>query len=530
MKVYFSGIGGIGMSALAQISLAKGYTVLGSDIKKTFITDKLQNLGIQIFYEQSANNIDNSIDLLVYSSSIDEYNPEIKRAKELGINVVHRSDYLQEIIKDHKVIAITGSSGKTTTSSLTTFGFNKIGIKTNGIIGGWVREWDSNVIYFNDSDITVIEADESDGSLINYNPVISVINDLSIDLNVNSPTFKNIPIDNLKYALYEIFFNYIKKIISNNGRIIFSLDNSVLEFIRYFNLEKYIENFYFYGSYQDFIKNKEFLKDFSYRVLYYQDVDFYLDNGNPYISSNLFYFSYKGKEFLVDSLGKLNLATIGEYNLHNSLAAVSCFIIYNEIFNYFNDFQEFKGEVIKFIKGLYNFSGPKRRFEILYNDLIDIGNSLSRLIVVDDYAHNPKKIYSLVSSLALFYNNYYKVVIYQPHRYTRTLIFWQDLMYIFKNLDLLVILPIYTANESSIIGISSENLAKEIFKYKESLNINEILYIETYENLEKTLLSKLNILKDKVIVFVGAGSITNFANSFANTIKFNINKSITNSK
>ncbi len=530
MKIYFSGIGGIGMSALAQISLNQGFTVLGSDIKKTFITDKLQKLGIKIFYEQSANNIDSSIDLLVYSSSIDEENPEIKKAKELGINIIHRSDYLQEIIKNHKVIAITGSSGKTTTSSLTSFGFNKMEIKTNGIIGGWVREWDSNVIYFNDSDITVIEADESDGSLINYNPVISVINDLSIDLNINSPKFKNVPIDNLKYALYEIFFNYVKKIVSNNGKVIFSLDNSVLDFIKYFNLWDYIKDFYFYGSYEDFINNKDFLKDFNYKLLYYQDVDFYVNNGNPYISSDLFYLNNEDNQVSIDSLGKLSLATIGKYNLYNSLAAVWVFIIYNQMFNNFNDFKKLKSNVIKFINGLYNFLGPKRRFEILYNNLIDIDGNSSRLVVVDDYAHNPKKIYSLVSNLALFYKDYYKVVIYQPHRYTRTLIFWQDLKYVFKDVDLLVILPIYTANESPIIGISSENLTKEILKNKESLNIDEIIYIESYEVLEKTLLSKLRVLKDKVMVFVGAGSITNFANSFANNIKLSFNKSISNLK
>lgn len=517
MKVYFSGIGGIGMSALAQIANIKGFNVLGSDIKRSYIIDKLEKLGIKIYNEQSANNIDNSINLLVYSSSIDEYNPEIKKAKELKINILHRSNYLQDIIKNHKVIAITGSSGKTTTSSLISYGFNKIGIKVNGIIGGWVREWDSNVIYFNDSNISVIEADESDGSLINYKPIISVINDLSIDLNINSPTFKSIPIDKLKYAVYDIFFEYIKNIVFNNGRIIFSLDNSIIEFINYFNFKKYLDKISFYGSYQEFIDKKELLNNLNYDLLYYKDVNIKLENGNPFVSSDLFYYSEKDSN--VYFLGNLCLPTIGKYNLSNASSSVLTFILYNQIYGIFDKKEFFKDYVLKFISSLYDFIGPKRRFEILYNNLDNNGN---RLVIVDDYAHNPKKIYSLVSNLSLFYKNYYKVIIYQPHRYTRTLIFWEDLKYVFKDIDLLIILPIYSAGESPIIGISSENLVKEVLLNKDLLNVKEILYIENYEDLEKELLSRIKILKDKVMVFVGAGNITNLANNFANNINFNV--------
>ncbi|MGC8734432.1 MAG: UDP-N-acetylmuramate--L-alanine ligase [bacterium] len=517
MKVYFSGIGGIGMSALAQIAHIKGCTVLGSDIKRSYIIDKLEKLGIKVYEEQSANNIDNSIDLLVYSSSIDEYNPEMKRAKELGINIIHRSNYLQDIIKNHRVIAVTGSSGKTTTSSLVSYGFNKLGIKVNGIIGGWVREWDSNVIYFNDSDISVIEADESDGSLINYKPIISIINDLSIDLNINSPKFRSIPIDKLKYAIYDIFFEYVKNIVSNNGRIIFSLDDSVIDFMNYFNLRKYLDKISFYGSYEDFISKKEFLDNLNYDLLYYKDIDIKVDNGNPFISSNLFYYSNKSDN---NFLGRLDLSTIGKYNLNNASSAVLTFIVYNQIHKIFDNNNEFFNDyVLKFISSFYNFRGPKRRFEILYNNL---DNNNNRLVIVDDYAHNPKKIYSLVSNLSLFYRDYYKVVIYQPHRYTRTLIFWEDLKHIFKDIDLLIILPIYSAGESSILGISSENLVKEILLNKDSLNISEVLYIENYEILENELLSRIRIMKDKIMVFVGAGNITNYANKFVNKLNLNV--------
>jgi UDP-N-acetylmuramate--alanine ligase len=519
MKVYFSGIGGIGMSALAQISLIKGYQVLGSDIKKSYITDKLEKLGIKIYNEQSANNIDESIDLLVYSSSINEDNPEIKKAKELGINIIHRSNYLQDIIKDHRVISVTGSSGKTTTSSFVSYGFNEAGIKVNGIIGGWVREWDSNVIYFNDSDITVIEADESDGSLINYTPVISIINDLSIDLNINSPKFKSVPIDKLKYAIYDIFFEYVKNIISNDGRIIFSLDNSVIDFINHFNLKKYIDKFSFYGSYEDFIDKKDFLDNLNSQLLYYKGIDIKLEDGNPFIESSIFYFSTKDlRENKYSYTSKLRLSTIGKYNINNALAAILSFIVYNQVYNVIDDELFFRDYVLKFINSLYGFSGPKRRFEILYNNLINFDGNNSRLIVVDDYAHNPKKIYSLISNLALFYRDYYRIVIYQPHRYTRTLIFWEDLKHIFRDIDLLIILPIYSASESPIIGISSKDLAQEISLNKESLNINEVLYLEDYKELEEVLLSKVNILKDKIMVFVGAGNITNFANSFASIL------------
>jgi len=519
MKVYFSGIGGIGMSALAQISLIKGYEVLGSDIKKSYITDKLEQLGIKIYNEQSANNINNSIDLLVYSSSIDENNPEIKKAKELGISIIHRSNYLQDIIKDHRVISVAGSSGKTTTSSFISYGFNKAGIKVNGIIGGWVREWDSNVIYFNDSDVTVIEADESDGSLINYTPVISVINDLSIDLNINSPKFKSVPIDKLKFAIYDIFFEYVKNIISNNGRIIFSLDNSVIDFINHFNLKRYIDEFSFYGSYENFIDKKDFLAGLDSQLLCYKGIDIKLEDGNPFIETNIFYYNNRGFKSNIDEYtSKLRLSTIGSYNINNALASIFSFIVYNQIYNVIDDESFFGDYVLRFINSLYGFLGPKRRFEILYNNLINVEGNYSRLVVVDDYAHNPKKIYSLISNLSLFYRDYYRIVIYQPHRYTRTLIFWEDLKHVFKDLNLLIILPIYSASESPIIGISSKDLTNEIELNKESLNIDEVLYLEDYKELEEVLLSMVNILKDKIMVFVGAGNITNFTNYFVEVL------------
>ena len=520
MKIYFSGIGGIGMSALAQISWFKGFEVIGSDIKRSFIIDKLERLGIKVFIEQSAKNIDSSVDLFVYSSSIDEHNPELNRAKSLGIKVLHRSDYLQEIIKDHRVIAVTGSSGKTTTTSYIAFAFNKMGIKANAIVGGWVKEWDSNVIYFNESDLSVIEADESDGSLLSYNPIISVINDLSVDLNINTPKFRDVPISKLKLALYDIFKTYVGNIIDKGGKVIFSLDNSIVEFIRFLDLNRNFDKFYFFGSYQDLETKRSFLDELGkpYEVLFYKGLEYSLDNGSPYVRAKVFYGLKNDYKVVSDFLFDLNLSTIGDYNISNALASTLVFKVYNECFNGFSgDMGGEKKDLLDFGNSLYGFLGPKRRFEILFNDMVKVGNSDFRVLVVDDYAHNPKKIYSLVSNLSLFYRDYYKVLIYQPHRYTRTLIFWDDLKYVFRDLDLLVVLPIYGSGESPIIGISSENLVKEI--NKENLNIKEILYIEDYSDLEKVLLSKVEIFMDKIFVFVGAGSITNFANSFSNTLK-----------
>ncbi|MCX7758987.1 MAG: Mur ligase domain-containing protein [bacterium] len=488
MKIYFSGIGGIGMSAIAQIAALNGNTVLGSDIKETYITQKLQNNQIKIFFKQEEQNITPDIDLFVYSSAIDKNNPEYKKAQKIGINLVHRSEYLNNILKDKQIIAITGSSGKTTTSTLLGIGLNKLEIQSNIITGGWIKELDSNVLW-NNSKLVVLEADESDGSLLNYPTNIGLITDLAVDINLNSKKFKDTPIEMLKTKLKEVYKEFIENIKNRKGKLIISNDNELYNFTKENNIIA------------DVIFGNRFFKT-ELPYIFFSDIKQTENEGFPIIDFNLNILINDKSEII----GKAKLKTIGKYNALNFTAASAA------IFTLTESIENLK----KLCTVSPELSFTKRRFEILLNDVINN----KRLIVVDDYAHNPKKIKSLIENLNIVYKNYQRIAVFQPHRYTRTMIFWENLKTSFFNLDYLIILPIYEAGEKPIDKINSENLT-ELIK-KEQTQIKKIEYIETFEETIK-MLKKIIQNRDSIVVFIGAGNITNLANEFSQNF-YKVNK------
>lgn len=495
MKIYFSGIGGIGMSAIAQISFLLGNQVLGSDIKPSYITDKLQEMGIKIFFHQQEENITQDINLFVYSSAIDKDNPEYKQAEKLNIPILHRSQYLKEILKNKKVISITGSSGKTTTTTLTGMILNNLSIPVNLITGGWIKELNSNIIW-NDSEWVVLEADESDGSLLNYHSNIGLITDLAVDVNLSSQTFRqlntSINPSNLKQKLKEIYKEFIEKINKIQGKIIISNDQELLNFI---NQNNFKVDIIFGSSFEKF--------DLPY---------FFFDDFNQFEVKGFPYVEFRLKALIKNSLydlGNLKLSTIGKYNVLNFTACASVVFALTQNLNYLKNLTNID---------LNSIQLPKRRFEILFNDIVNN----NRLIVVDDYAHNPKKIKSLINDLNIVYHNYQRIVVFQPHRYTRTMMFWDKLKEVFNNLDYLIILPIYEAGEKPIENINSQNLTNLIKQQKN--NIKEVKYIESFQKTIDFLEEKIKY-KDTIIVFVGAGNITNLANQWANDL-FQLSKTI----
>lgn len=480
MKIFFSGIGGIGMSALAQISLLSNNQTLGSDLKKTYITEKLEKMGIKIFYNQCSENITQNLDLFVYSSAITPDNPEFIKANQLKLTTLHRSEYLNKILKNKQVISITGSSGKTTTTTITGIALNELEIKSNLITGGWIKEIDSNIIW-NNSDLVVLEADESDGSLVNYPSHIGLITDLIVDINLNSQKFKDT--NNPQNRLKDIYTEFVRKIKLNKGKLIISNDKELIHFIE----ENEFKPDIIFGN----LKPNPF-PDIPY--ISFQDLIQTEHNGYPLIKFTL-KINLKEKE---EEIGKVELKTLGTYNALNFTAAASI------IFSLTQNIQTLK-KLCLISKSL---PFAKRRFEILFNDTIKD----KRLIIVDDYAHNPKKIKSLLTNLNQLYQNYQRIVIFQPHRYTRTMMFWENLITAFKGIDHLIILPIYEAGEKPIPGISSQNLTLNIKKHSQSEE--NIFYVETFEQTQK-LLENIIKLKDSIVVFVGAGNITSLANTFA---------------
>lgn len=481
MKIYFSGIGGIGMSSLAQIAHQQNNIVIGSDLKKTYITEKLEKIGIKINYNQVKENITEDIDLFVYSSAIEKDNPEYQMASQLKINSLHRSEYLNQLLKNKKVIAITGSSGKTTTTTLTGIALNKIGIQSNLITGGWITNIDSNTIW-NDSEIVVLEADESDGSLLNYQTTIGLITDLAVDVNINTSKFKNTPLQDLSNKLKEIYLEFIDKIKQNNGSLIISNDLELQKFVE----DKDLPISAIFGN------DSKHQSDYPY--FFYEDLIQYEHNGYPFLKFRV-RFSYKDK---VEDLGMVELRTIGKYNAFNYLAAASIVFVLTQDLKYIKQMNQISS----------SFPFAKRRFEILLNEIING----KRLIVIDDYAHNPKKITSLMKNLNTVYSNYQRIAVFQPHRYTRTLMFWDKLGKSFFDLDQLIILPIYEAGEKPIPQVDSLNLTKLI--KNQSNNINKIQYLESFQETISFLINQISN-RDSLVVFIGAGNITNLAESFA---------------
>jgi len=490
MRIHFSGIGGIGMSALAQIAVTQHY-VQGSDIKQSYITDKLQQMGIKIFFKQTEENITNDLDLFVYSSAIERTNPEYREALNKKIKILHRSEYLNEVIKDKKVIAITGSSGKTTTTTLTGILLNKIGIKSSLITGGWIKSINSNVIWEN-SELVVLEADESDGSLLNYPTHIGLINDLSNDVNLNTSKFKDIPINNITDKLKEVFAEFVHKIKKSNGKVIVSTDNELKQFIKENNLE--VDSLFGIFNSPEEALEKNLSQKKKIPLIYCSNICQREENGYPLTEFDL--HIKIGNEDL--KIGRAKIKTIGYYNALNFTATASIVYILTE-----------KIEALKELCKISEESEfTKRRFEILLNCIFNN----KRLIVVDDYAHNPKKLKALTTNLNYVYKNYKRIVVFQPHRYTRTMLFWDSFQSSFSNLDSLVILPIYEAGEKPIENINSQKLTHQI--QQNNKTIKEITHIETEERLFSYLEEKIQE-DNTIIVFAGAGNITSIAHKFS---------------
>ncbi len=336
-NIHFVGIGGIGMSALAQICAMKKYNVSGSDrlINLGFtdlaIWKYLKKLNIKV-YPQDGSGITTNTDLLVISSAIEYNNPEIKRAKELGIKIIHRSELLASYVNQHKTIAITGTSGKSTTTSMIFEILQSAGLNPSLISGAGLLSLQKEGLYGNvyesKSDLLVIEADESDGSLVNYKPYIGVLLNMEKD-----------------HKELDVLQDYFKKFKNNCEKFIINADEK--------SLEKFSENTKSFG-----IKNGD-IKATNIKLGAF-DTKFEID----------------GVSFLIPE--------IGEYNLYNAIGAISVC-------------RELDVSLEKCAKGLENFAGVDKRFNIIGV----FGEGDNRIEVINDYAHNPHKISACLSACRL---------------------------------------------------------------------------------------------------------------------------------
>ncbi len=455
--IHFIGIGGIGMSGLSLIMKGKGFKVQGSDLSHNKNIERLKKEKIKVFIGQKKQNLRNAT-IVVISSAIKQNNLEIIEAKRKKLPIISRGKMLAHIVSLMKNIVVAGSHGKTTTTSLIASIFQKTKLDPTIINGGVINSI-KNTAKLGKSDWSILEADESDGSFIHIPPTYSIITNIDRE---HMDFYKSLN-DLKKY-----FIEFIDKVPSF-GKSFICLDDKINnEIIK--KLKN--QNFYTYGTNLKsnfLIKNIKQNKGFT-------EYD---------LSVNL-----PNKKKL--SIKKIKIPLIGIHNVRNSVAATSVALTVGI-------------SVTDIKKGLLNFKGVQRRFNKIftYND-IDF---------YDDYAHHPTEINMVMEGVNKVYRSYEKVCVFQPHRISRLKDLRKEFSFAFQNADLVILCPIYSAGEKIKLGFDYLDFAKEIIKNSKV----KLFLVENNFQLAKFI--KKNMYGKKIVIGMGAGTISNWMRKLPELMK-----------
>lgn len=436
-KMHFIGIGGIGMSGIAEILINMGYDVSGSDLRESEQTERLKSLGADIFIGHYPSNI-KDYSVVVTSSAIDNSNPEIIEARKRKIPIIHRSEMLAELVRLKYGVGIAGTHGKTTTSSMLAYVLFHGGINPTAVIGGKVLNFGSNA-RVGEGEYIVFEADESDGSFLNLLPTIGVVTNIDAD-----------HLDHYKYfqGLKDAFLEYINN-IPFYGYSVLCIDDTIIREL----LPKVERPYMTYGT----------VEDADIRA-----VDIEAKNGKTEYTC-----IFRG-----ETLGKFTINQLGKHNVLNSLAVIAVALDLGL------DFQGVR-------EGLASFQGVGRRLEVIGEE--------KGILVMDDYGHHPTEIKATLDGVKKL--NRRNIVIFQPHRYTRTELLWDEFGQSFSNADNLFLTEIYPAGEKPIEGVSAELIKESILKHDDR-------QVEVVPHLEDVAKRVLDIAKEgDVIITLGAGDI-----------------------
>ena len=449
-KIHFIGIGGVGMVGIAEMLIKQGFSVSGSDLVKNKNTIRLTSLGARIFIGHNEKNVRNS-DVVVYSSAVNDSNPEIKASKSLNITLIPRAEMLSSLMRGYQSIAVAGSHGKTTTTSLIADIFVRASLDPTFIIGGKILGQENKSI-LGTGEYLIVEADESDASFLHLNPEISVVTN----------------IDNDHLDFYE---NNIEK-----------LDSTFLQFL---------ENLPFYGSAIICIDSERSKKIF--KLLSRPKISYGFEKKADYFIKDLKqYATFQKFKIVRSSTGKeisLELTLLGK---HNALNAVAAFIVAQKA-----------GINIKDIKDSFkNFGGVSRRLEFKANLKIE-GKSVT---LIDDYGHHPTELKATIQALRSSNPNKKICMIFQPHRYSRSTLLFKEFVECLREVDKIIILDIYSAGEQNLQNISSYDFVNALIEKKKNAffakNLKEICKILETE-----------IEGNEIIVTQGAGNIVDISNS-----------------
>lgn len=402
IHVHFIGIGGISMSGLAEILLNEHFKVSGSDSQETALTQHLVRKGATLYYGQVAENITDSIDLVVYTAAIKEDNPEFKEVITRGIPTLSRAQFLGQLMSNYKTpIAVSGTHGKTTTTSMVSHILLEGDLDPTISVGGILQSIGGNIRVGN-SDTFITEACEYTNSFLNFAPMISIILNVEED---HMDYFKDI------HEIRQSFHNFAK-VLPSQGHLIVNGEIPELN---------------------------EIINGLDCNILTYG-----LGDGYDYCARNVSYNDagqtefdfYKGQELI----SHINLSVAGEHNVSNALSAIAV-----------GELLELPLDIIK--TGILSFKGTDRRYE--YKGTFD------EVTVIDDYAHHPTEIDATLNAIK-HYPHKDLWVVFQPHTYTRTKAFFEEFAQSLSIIPHLILTDIYAAREYDDLGVSSEMLAHRI--------------------------------------------------------------------
>jgi len=443
-RVHFVGIGGIGMSGIAEVLLNLGFKVSGSDLRRSSVTDRLASLGASVSEGHRAENVTGA-EVVIVSSAVGRNNPEVAAAREQHIPVIQRAEMLAELMRLKYGIAVAGMHGKTTTTSMIAAVLAGGGLDPTVVVGGRVDAMGSNA-RLGKSHYLVAEADESDRSFLKLSPILSVVTNIDRE---HMDCYRDMQ------DIEETFLRFMDS-VPFYGMVVACNDNDDL---------------------------RRLLSGVRRRIVTYgtrQDSDFHISNLQGGRTSHDAVLSRFRVNFCDVDLGEFELRVPGAHNVSNATAAIAVGIGLDI-------------PVDEIRHALAQFNGVDRRFQI-------VGSS-GGVTVVDDYGHHPTEIRATLSAARQC--GFKKVhVIFQPHRYTRTQLLLDEFSTAFRDADSVLVLDIYAASEQPIAGISGEMLANRITE----AGGQEALYVPSFA--EATQLAARVAQPGDMILTLGAGSIS----------------------
>jgi len=455
--IHFIGIGGIGMSGLAQVMKNMGFLIQGSDFNRNKNTERLIESGIKVYFGHHPKNLKKAT-MIVISSAIKKNNKELKAARNKNLSIVKRGDMLANIVALKKNIIITGSHGKTTTTSLVANILVEAGLDPTVINGGIINSL-KNTAQLGKGEWAVIESDESDGSFLKLPITYSIVTNVDREHLDFYGSFER---------LKKSFLNFIEKTPSF-GKSLICIDDSNLKSL----ISKCkINNFLTYG----------FDKNSNYQI----------NNVKKKTNYTIFDLQVKFTGVKIYKIKNIKVNLIGDHNISNATASIAIALNLGIKIN-------------KIKKALKKFLGIQRRFTKVF--------SVGKKDFYDDYAHHPTEIKAVIKSVRQVYKDRKIICVFQPHRYSRVKSLKNEFALSFKSSDAVVLCPVYSAGEKIKYNFNQHHFSKLISKQSkiQVININNQKELKHY--------FKKNLLDNEIIICMGAGSISNWIREIEGDLK-----------